>query len=161
MRVASRIAGWARSALGWISRSETQPLLVITVACLLIAEQYPFSNFPMYSSFGDSTYYVYLADGSGAPLSTYATIGVSTATFKKMYESALRAEMRKLRIPRKQLSEEQLQTLGTRVLAQLRSSPGAVGSGNPLPETLRLYEVQVRLADGELKKETRLVAEQR
>ena len=156
-----RLARWARRAADWIKRSETQPLLVLTAACLLIAEQYPFSDFPMYSSFGRSTYYVYLADGSDQPLSTYGTIGVSTATFKKMFDSALRAEMRKLRVSDEQLTPEQWQTLGTRVLAQVRSSPAASSDGRQLPDVLRLYEVQIELANGELKKETRLIAEHR
>ncbi len=156
-----RIVTWLRNAGRWIVRTETQPLLIVTAACLLIAEQYPFSNFPMYSSFGESTYYVYLADGSGRPLSTYGTIGSSTAMFKKMYESAMRAETRKLGVSRKHLTDEQWQTIGARLLSELRSSPGALASGKPIPDVLRLYEVQVHLADGQLKKETRLVAEQR
>ena len=160
-----RIVTWFRAATSWVARSNTQPLLFITAACLVIGEQYPFSTFPMYSSFSDSTYYVYLADGADQPLSTYGAIGVSTATFKKMYESALRAEMRRLRVPRKQLTDEQRQALGARVLAELRTSPGALAAGHTtgrqLPDVLRLYEVQVQLAGGELKKETRLIAEQR
>lgn len=157
----SRLASWARSAARWIARSETQPLVFLTIACLLIGEQYPFSDFPMYSSFGRSTYYVYLADGSDQPLSTYGAIGVSTATFKKMYETALRAEMRKLRVSRKQLTDEQLRSFGTRVLSELRSSPAASAEGRRFADVVRLYEVQVRLTEGELKKETRLIAEQR
>ena len=138
-----------------------KPMLAITAACLLIGEQYPFSDFPMYSSFSDSTYYVYLADGSGQPLSTYGAIGVSTATLKKKYESERRAELRRLRISGARMTDEQRQALGARMLAELRASPGAHASGVPLPEVLRLYEVRVRLADGQLMKETKLIAEQR
>lgn len=148
------------AAVLWIRRTETQPLLLVTAACLLIGERYPFSNFPMYSSFSDSTYYVYLTDAADQPLSTYAAIGVSTATLKKMYESALRAEMRRLRVKRKQVTDEQRQALGERFLAELLSSRGEQNATRPR-DTLRLYEVRVRLADQQLQKETRLIAEQR
>ena len=150
-----------RDARRIISKLPFKPMLVITAACLLIREQYPFSNFPMYSSFSDSTYYVYLADGSDQPLSTYHAIGVSTATLKKKYESARRAELRRRRISGAQMTDEQRQALGSGILAELRASPGARASSVPLPEVLRLYEVRVRLADGQLTKHTKLIGEHR
>ncbi len=43
-------------------------LLTFTVLCLIIGEQYPFSSFPMYSSFSHDTYYIYLADQFDRPI---------------------------------------------------------------------------------------------
>jgi len=43
-------------------------MIVPTVALLLIGEQFPFSYFPMYSSFDPQTEYYYVEDKSGSPL---------------------------------------------------------------------------------------------
>ncbi len=63
---------------------------LLTLICLVVEEQYPFSNFPMYSSFGDRTYYIYLADGAGQPLATKPTAGMTTPTLKKVFDGELR-----------------------------------------------------------------------
>jgi hypothetical protein len=54
-------------------------LLTFTVLCLVIGEQYPFSSFPMYSSFSLDTYYIYLADRFDRPIAAQLKLGVSTA----------------------------------------------------------------------------------
>ena len=136
------------------------PLLLITAACLLIQEQYPFSDFPMYSRFGRGTHYIYLTDGDGQPLASYAAVGVSTATLKKMYETELRQEARRLGSRRGKLGDEPKRIAAERLLNGVRRSE-ASGTLGPLPPVLRLYEVQIRLADAQLQTETKLVAELR
>ena len=136
------------------------PLLLITAGCLLIQEQYPFSDFPMYSRFGRGTHYIYLANGDAQPLPSYATIGISTATLKKMYETELRQEARRLGTRRGKLGDEPKRIVGERILSGFRRAE-ASGTLGHLPPVLRLYEVQIRLADAQLQKETKLVAELR
>ena len=136
------------------------PLVLTTAACLLIQEQYPFSDFPMYSRFGRGTHYIYLADGNAQPLPSYATVGLSTATLKKMYETELRQEARRLGTRRGKLGDEPKRLAAERLLSGFRRSE-ASGTIRGLPPVLRLYEVQIRLADAQLQNETKLVAEQR
>ena len=58
-------SSWA-SIVAWIRCTRYQCLLVMVLLCLVLRENYPFSNFPMYSSSGKHTYYLYL-DRRGWP----------------------------------------------------------------------------------------------
>ena len=59
---------------------------IVTFLCLAAQENYPFSNFPMYSSFAPKSYFLYLADAPGRPLPTFR-FGLSTADLKKVFNS--------------------------------------------------------------------------
>jgi len=137
---------------GWL------PLLVVTSACLLFREQYPFSNFPMYSTFGSSTWYVYLADGNGQPIPSATAVGMSTPTLKKVFTTELRKERERQHL-RGKLTPAGEQAAGEQLLARLRRPSVAQTGGSPQP--LRLYEVEITLRSGRLEKATRLVAELR
>ena len=62
----------------------------LTILCLVARENYPFSNYPMYSSFKRKSYYIYLADEIGKPLAT-SRFGLTTPGLKKIFESQRRA----------------------------------------------------------------------
>ena len=143
----------------WLRRLPFKPMLFITVACLAIKEQYPFSNFPMYSSFGDSTYYVYLADGEDRPLPTYAAAGMSTPKLKKVFANELRQERKRAPASRKPLLQEHKRAAGERVLARLKEAAGQRKSDAPAPAVWRLYEVNISLVDGRYEKQRNLIAE--
>ena len=133
------------------------PFLAISAACLLVREQYPFSHFPMYSSFSPGTDYVYIADGAGKALPSFRTLGISTATLKKMLQTEVRLE--RLRRPgRGRPSTESKRVAAERLLARFRRADAAGRIGD-LPQVLRLYEVRIRLKGRELMKETTLVAQ--
>lgn len=136
-------------------------MLLLTAGCLLIEEQFPFSNFPMYSSFGPTTYYLYIADGAAAPIATLTTLGMSTPTLKKVFSTEMRKERARLGTRAKQLTPEQKEAVGERLLARLRTSPAALQRGGEIPPVLRLYEVNISLARGRFDKQTVLIAEQR
>lgn len=155
----NRVARWGRSAAHWIARSGIQPLLLLTAACLLIGEQYPFSNFPMYSSFTDRTYYVYLADGADQPQPSVPLVGMSTPTLKKVYDGEVRRALRQLKVRRQDLTVEQKQAIGAPILSRLRNS--APTGPAVLPEVLRLYQVDIELRDGRFEKRQTLIAEER
>ena len=141
------------SALWW------KPMLVLTAMCLVFQEQYPFSDFPMYSSFGPTTYYLYVADGSDAPVASMTTLGMSTPTMKKVFSTEMRKERERLQI--KRLTPEQKRAVGERFLGTLKNSPAALQRGGQIPPVLRLYQVNISLADGRLGKERELIAEHR
>lgn len=137
------------------------PLLLLTAACLLIREQYPFSNFPMYSSFGRSTYYVYLTNGADEPLRSQELVGMTTPTLKKVYDGEMRREAKLLRTPRRKLTPEQKRAVGERILARLKTTVPAVEAGAAFPETLRLHHVEIELIGGRIEKKPSLIAEVR
>lgn len=135
------------------------PLLVFTAACLAIGEQFPFSDFPMYSSFGRETYYVYLADAEGRPLPTLETIGMTTPILKKIYDRELQREVRRLRTKRRRMSTEQKSPVGARVLQSLQASLARQGPDGEPARVLRLYEVNISVEDGRFVRRTDLIAE--
>ncbi len=138
-----------------------KPLLLLTAACLLLREQYPLSNFPMYSSFSSKTFYVYLADGDGAPLAAVNTFGVTTPTLKKIFVNETRRERERSPEKSQRLTNEQKQIVGARLLSRLKNSPAARERGVVLPPVLRLYEVDISMAGGRFERQTALIAEVR
>ena len=76
----------------WLQRSRCKWLLVMTALCLILRENYPFSNFPMYSSFNNHTYYLYLADAGGEALQT-RRFGLSSSALKKIFDRQRRNEL--------------------------------------------------------------------
>ncbi len=135
----------------WLTQTRSLPLFLITAACLLVQEQFPFSNFPMYSSFSSHTFYVYLADESGRPIPSQTTTGMSTPTLKKVYVTEMRKETQRLHLGKKKLSPEQKAIVGQRLLTSLRTSTNA-------PNGLSLYEVSVDQHGGNFEKQTVRVA---
>ena len=148
--------GYLVDAARFVGRAGIAPLLFLTAACLAVGEQYPLSDFPMYSSFGQSTSYVYITDGEDRPLATRPTLGVSTPKLKKIVDTTMSREAKRLGGGRSKMTPEQIAAVGERVLANLRSS-----SNSPEHGTLRLYEVRLRLEHGRFDRTTKLLAELR
>lgn len=67
----------------WAQRGQAKP-----------GEFYPFSNFPMYSTFSDSTYYVYVTDLKDEPVAVTLLTGKVLSNLKKQYDTELKAEKR-------------------------------------------------------------------
>ena len=81
-------------ARAWLRRTRCKWLLVMTLLCLALRENYPFSNFPMYSSFSPRTYYIFiLTDAKGQPLKT-REFGLSTSGLKKIFDRYRRIELK-------------------------------------------------------------------
>ncbi len=133
------------------------PLLLLSLACLVVREQFPFSHFPMYSSFGHRTTYVFLADGEGAPLATREVAPVSTPTLKKIYENEVRRETERLGVRRSRLPLDARAAAGRRTLEYLHRLPSfrppATGGGE-----VQLREVTISLRGHRLEKTTETVA---
>ena len=159
MKMLLRLKEASARAWRFTVRRGLLPLVVITAACLVIEEQYPFSHFPMYSSFSSKTDYVYLADGADRPLPSFLTIGLSTATLKKMFQSEVRIERRRRPKTPEAVAESRRAAANT-LLSRFRAADAA-GTIADLPEVLRLYEVEIRLADSQITKEATLVGESR
>ena len=57
----------------------------MTLLCLGLRENYPFSHFPMFSSFSNRTYFIHLADAQGRELKT-RQFGLSNSGMKKIFD---------------------------------------------------------------------------
>src|SRR5262249_51618809 len=67
-------------------------LAVIVVLGFILRENYPFSNFPMYSSFSRRTYFIYLANSAGEPIRS-SDLKLSNSGLKKIFDRDRRAEL--------------------------------------------------------------------
>ena len=132
---------------------------LLAAICLVVQEQYPFSHFPMYSSFGDRTYYIYLADGAGQPLPTRPTAGMTTPTLQKVFDGELRRQRRELRARNEQLAPEHRNLVAARVLERVKTDAATRGTAASLPPVLRLYQVNIRLVERRYEKQTLLLAQ--
>src|SRR5215467_11610259 len=78
------------AALAWLARFRC--LLVMVLLGLILRENYPFSNFPMYSSFSRRTYFIYLANSAGEPIRT-RDLKLSNNGLKKIFDRNRREEL--------------------------------------------------------------------
>ncbi|CAN5315354.1 hypothetical protein BH23VER1_BH23VER1_27840 [soil metagenome] len=72
-----------------LHRFPLKTLVAIGVLCLVLKEEFPFSHFPMYSSFSNYTYYVYVTDKNGEPIPLEAITSVRTSKLKKILQNGL------------------------------------------------------------------------
>ena len=61
----------------------------VTITCLAVKENFPFSHYPMYSNFDDQTYYVWLADSNGEPIPVQKVTYMRLGKIKKIYNTGL------------------------------------------------------------------------
>ncbi len=127
----------------------------LSVALLLIVgENYPFSNFPMYSSLEEEAVYFVVLNDRGEML-PYVTTFRSRSTY---VPKALKAERRKLE--NEGLSSEvALAQAGRNVLWYLVHRAEPQKRADLLRSGLRLIEVRISVEDSRLKEDETLVAE--
>jgi hypothetical protein len=124
-------------------------------------EFYPFSNFPMYSRFSASTYYVYVTDLEDQPVAVTKLTGKVLSNLKKQYESELKT------LKAAQGGDLRIDTMPLALRAQAGETvlrwlvPFA--HERPLAELggLRLKQVNITWREDAIQKETLAVGEYR
>ena len=81
------------AVFAWLGRTRYKWLLAMVLLGLVLQENYPFSNFPMYSSFSNHTYFIHLADARGTALNT-RQVGLSNSVMKKIFDRYRQAELK-------------------------------------------------------------------
>ncbi|HEX8372278.1 MAG TPA: hypothetical protein VF585_05835 [Chthoniobacterales bacterium] len=143
-----------QSIVNWWRNVPFKVAIAVTLACLCIGEQYPFSNFPMFGSFVGKTYYLYLADQDDKPI-PMLSLGVSANALKKFYDGRLRklrnSSAKKIKLAQmddRTVAEETLQY----VVSKNRGKHGHLTQ-------LKLVRVDVSVTNGEVHKDSRTAAE--
>ena len=75
--------------LSFLQRMPLKTCVLVIALCLMLKENYPFSNFPMYSSFSDHTFFVYVADANDQPIAIEVLTAIRTGRLKKVYDTQL------------------------------------------------------------------------
>ena len=140
--------------------------LLLTIVCLAVKEEFPFSHFPMYGSFSDYSYIVYVADREGEPLPIQAISSYKTSKLKKVFNTAQKAE-------RKRLEAEGVKIDGYRFMTAEQRGPAGLKTLEWLFEKtkpsglevlrskapLQLHYIHLRVDDDGFKRERELIAE--
>ncbi len=132
----------------WAQRGKAKP-----------GEFYPFSNFPMYSSFSPSTYYVYVTDLRDEPVPVTRLTGKVLSNLKKQYDTELKRLKSAAGVLQAELPVEARREAGEVVLRWLL--PFAREDKLAELDGLRLKEVTITHGDEGIVKDTLDVGEVR
>jgi hypothetical protein len=145
------------SGLAWLQQTRCGWLLAMILLGLTLRENYPFSHFPMFSSFSRRTYFIYLSDGDGTALRT-RRLGLSNSAMKKIFDRYRRAELKHFadagneRVP---LAEA---AAGQSLLRYLDGLTAARPAARKLLPGLRVQHVRVQQKSNDLVLDTRTIA---
>jgi hypothetical protein len=78
-----------RAAPAFLWRIPFRLCLLVTLLLHVIGEEYPFSNFPMYSNFHNDTRVIWIGDQNGQPLATHYFFGRRVSSIKKILDTRI------------------------------------------------------------------------
>lgn len=134
-----------------ISFLKISPITTLIIYCVLsvvIRENFPFSNFPMYSNPSPERYYYTIseADGKGLPIATLT--GITSPKIGKIYRKKADELSKEIGVSPSKFSQEQVQALGLEILTFLRQQ--AANKQQPLPAKLQINKIVISYQDGKI-----------
>ncbi len=137
----------------WWRRVPFRHMTAVVLALYVIKEQFPFSNFPMYSNFDNEADVVFVADQTGAPLAMDDVFRSGSSTAKKAYKKELGKITKPTGRDSKVASPSERAAAGAVVLGDWHSNMRR----DRLPKgttAIRLYRRTFELKDGRLADDT-------
>lgn len=140
--------------------------MLVTVVCLAVKEEFPFSHFPMYESFSDYSFVIYIADRDGEPIPVQSITSQKTSKLKKIFNKEQKQVRKRLEAAGVEIAgyqfmtKEQRRPAGEKTLQWLYAN----SKGGGLEELrkhapLTLYYIHLRVGDDGFERETELIAE--
>lgn len=129
----------------------------LTLLCLALGENYPFSNYPMYSDFTPRSYYIYLADAEGRPVAT-TRFGLTTPRLKKIFESHRRKAARQAEQGRSDAAATD-RSAGLALLDHLEKLPAVQRQSPKLLRGLQVRRVNLLWRAGRIEAGTQTIAQ--
>jgi len=140
--------------------------LAVIIVCFSVRENFPFSHFPMYSSFSDYSYYVYIADSKGNPIPIETLTSHKTSSLKKIYYEEIKKTRKRLEAAGTDIEGFRFMTTEQRIPAGEHLLKWIYGNTkeSAMPELnalrpLQVYHVDLFLKDGEISSIPAKVAE--
>ena len=126
--------------------------VALLIANMALRDNYPFSHYPMYASFSDHTYYVYVAGKDDKPLALQrVTDGIRTSKLKKPYNRDLDRKRKELGKRTRHLTAEERREAGEQALAQVyRNCDPAARERLEKQAPIRLYHVDIYMEAGKV-----------
>jgi hypothetical protein len=125
------------------------------------AEFYPLSSFPMYATFSDNPYHVYVTTAAGEPVALTTTLRAHASVLKKTYEQELKKQKKLERDGASDLDRAQMKRIaGELTLKLLKEQQTTMDWLKTQPDQkLRLHEVVLTSGDDGIVREDTMVAE--
>lgn len=126
------------------------------------AEFYPLSSFPMYSTFSDSPFHVYVTDAAGDPVALETTFQTHASELKKTYEMKLKAKKKLAELDGRltDVPQELKEQAGRETLELLKARPVvAAWLATRTDPLLRLHEVVLTAGDDDVHRAGTVVGE--
>lgn len=142
----------------FVKISPLTTLAIYTILSLVIKENYPFSNYPMYSNPSPERPYYTIADGDGKPLPIQTKTGITCPKIGKIYRKKAEELGEKLDVNAKELKPEQVQAIGMEIFTQLRTE--AAKLKQPMPERLQLVRTYISYKDGKVIETPNVIAQE-
>ncbi|HEY1582511.1 MAG TPA: hypothetical protein VGF73_05390 [Chthoniobacterales bacterium] len=146
------------SVLAWLRGSRCKCLLVMTLLGLVLRENYPFSNFPMFSSFSHKTYFVHLTDAQGVALGI-RQFGLSNSGMKKIFDGYRRKDLKRFVNAGKQRVPLAEAAAAQSLLHYLNGLTKARPATQKLLRGLQIQYVKVQQENDALRLETKSLAQ--
>lgn len=149
-----RVEPWC----GRLLHTPLTALAIFVVLCLIAKENFPFSNFPMYSRPSAERGYFVVTDGEGNAVPVGTLTGITAPQVGKAYRKKAKELSLSAEPGAEQNSMERDRAIGTEIFQMLRQQ--ASKRGKEIPAKLQLHLVEIRFEDGQVKEARRvLVAE--
>jgi len=134
-----------------LQRIPLKTCALIIALGLLFKENYPFSNFPMYSKFNDYTFYVYITDAKNQPIPVEVLTAIRTGRLKKIYDNQCRTVSKNLHKRKRELTLEERQEIGMNTLRWFFENTRA--ETKPFLRkynSIKIYHVDIMIEGGEV-----------
>ncbi|MBX7209420.1 MAG: hypothetical protein K1X78_13975 [Verrucomicrobiaceae bacterium] len=133
----------------WWLKLPFRHMTVLVVFLFVVKEQFPFSNFPMYSNFDAEADVLYIADQSGRPIGMDAAFRTGSSTAKKAWKKEVARIVNPTKRDTRQATPEERKAAGAVVLGDWFANmhrdylpPGTTA--------VRLYRRTFELKEGKL-----------
>ena len=148
----NRWAPWARSPI--------IVLAIYTALSLIIRENFPFSNFPMYSNpSADRMYYTISGpDGIGLPVQTLT--GITSPKIGKIYRKKTEEFANKTKIKPSAFTPEQVGGIGLEIISYLRNEARNLGNLEKMPPKLQINRIWISYEDGQIVERPSVIAQE-
>lgn len=154
-------AGLLAAARFWLLRT---PLTTLALYCLIsvyLGENFPFSNFPMYSNPSAERMYHTISGEDGIGLPVQALTGVTSPKIGKIYRTKAEKYGKKHGVKASKLTTEQVAAVGRELLRDLRTKAEYLGRADQLPAKLQLNRIRITYKDGRIVETPDVIAKER
>ncbi len=147
-----------KKAIAFLKTSPISALLIYTVVSLCAEENYPLSNYPMYSNPSPERPYYLIADGEGKPLPIQTLTGITCPKIGKIYRTKAEKLAKQLDIRAVDLKPENMQSIGMEMFAQFRHE--AEKLKQPMPAQLQLVKTYITYENGKVVETPNTIAQE-